>query len=812
MRSWRKPSLYLIVLILFPLILMSPLLLTGKVMFWGTVSLQFVPWVVQAASTIEAGALPLWNPLVGMGAPLLANYQSALIYPPNWLVLASAALGGAGWAAWMLTWLVTLHLIWAGLGMFLLARRIGLSSLAGALCGLSFSLSGYLVSRSGFISINAAVSWMPWMLLAVTWLVTGKTTFVKVITTGMVSAMLLFIGHAQTAWYSILFSFAWAAIITWQTGHPHDVDSGGAAGTVYGYTLRLVLAKWAALAISLGLGVCLAAIQLLPTAELLFQSQRSTAVEFEYAMTYSFWPWRFLTLLVPGLFGSPVSGDYWGYGNYWEDALYIGVFPLFLAISVVIGRVLGLIRRKKKATDTPARENYPLNNGLEIFLICMMTISFLFALGKNTPVFPWLYFNIPTFAIFQAPTRFSIWAVISLILLAGIGLDRLTRPERRALYWTRLGTAGAGAITLGAGLAWYFLGDISPTFLRATALFGLFAVTAGMITLSAPRRTADGSHPNIKPSIWGWIILVILGFDLVVASWNLNPGIQREFYDAESQSASVLRGLAGNLRIYLSPGDEYDLKFNRFMRFDSFWIDEKWSNLRETLLPNVQILDGLASVSNFDPLVTARFARWMEMLAQLDNSSEPARLKRFLNLMGVGAVEYLSLDAALGIDYQTIENSSRVSWVPCAQIVRDEEQAWELLAGGQIDSERVVILENRTENPSSICSNDTQMASISLIDDRPTRIHMQVSALHSGWLVLSDQWYPGWTAQIDGQETSVYRANYLFKAVNVPAGEHQVAWIYRPLSFVVGLLISALSWVIIGIFWLSYLLRIWRNR
>ena len=67
------------------LILLSPVLFTGKALFWGTSAAQFISWWKWAFDTILSGHLPLWNPLVGMGAPLIANYQSALFYPPNWL-------------------------------------------------------------------------------------------------------------------------------------------------------------------------------------------------------------------------------------------------------------------------------------------------------------------------------------------------------------------------------------------------------------------------------------------------------------------------------------------------------------------------------------------------------------------------------------------------------------------------------------------------------------------------------------------------------------------------------------------------------
>jgi hypothetical protein len=781
-------------------------------MFWGTVSLQFLPWSVLAARIIQSGQLPLWNPLVGLGAPLLANYQSGLIYPPNWLVLLSASLWGAGWAAWVQTWLVTLHIIWAGLGMFFLARMIGIRPLGQVVCGLAFALSGYLVSRSAFISINAAVSWVPWFLLTVTWLAKGRLALIKVIIVGMVTCMLLLTGHAQTAWYTILFSGAWITLIAWQDSNQQPSAQEALPTSSIGFKVRYVSLRLLLFVISLGLGACLAAVQLIPTAELLLQSQRAKAVEFDYAMTYSFWPWRFLTLLAPGFFGSPVSGNYWGYGNYWEDALYIGVLPLLLVTIMFVGTLVRYLRHGNKESRQQAPAAQSNQKAIVFFLLGTIFVSFILALGKNTPIFPWLYLNIPTFATFQAPTRFSIWAVISLTLLAGMGIDRLRRPKGRTLYWTRLGTAGAGAITLGAGLAWYFLGDISPSFISSTALLGLFALCTGILILFTPNEQDCGDKAGVKRIIWEWALLLVLGLDLLLASWNLNPGIDKDFFTKVASSASSLRTMLDGGRLHLNLRDEYELKFGRFMRFDTYQINEDWKNLREVLLPNLNILDTIPSTNNFDPLVSARYARWMDALAKIEKAGAGTMYFRLLNLMGVRAVEYLNHDNTSGVGFQPVENSDRFRWVPCAVPVHDGDEAWDLVFNGKTDIEGEVIIERGEDSPVFKCAHGEKSARTTIIDDQPNRIEIRVSSQEMGWLVISDLWYPGWRVEIDGQRAPVLRANYLFRAVQIPAGEHTIAWIYSPGSFWIGLLISVTAWILVGIMGLLYMTRRWKNR
>jgi hypothetical protein len=104
--------------------LLAPVYLTGKALFWGTPLMQFVPWWSVAWESLLDGHLPLWNPLLGMGAPLLANYQSGLLYPPNWGYLLLWALGGDRLMAWGMAPFGVLHLAWAGAGMIYLARRL----------------------------------------------------------------------------------------------------------------------------------------------------------------------------------------------------------------------------------------------------------------------------------------------------------------------------------------------------------------------------------------------------------------------------------------------------------------------------------------------------------------------------------------------------------------------------------------------------------------------------------------------------------------------------------------------------------------
>ena len=198
--SWAKNSKHLLWLV--PLLLLGGGIFTFKAIYWGTPMLQFVPWWEQAVDMLRAGELPLWNTEVGMGAPLFANYQSALLYPPTWLYLIGGLIGGVGVIAWLMAVLIVFHLAVAGYGMAAVLKRLGAGTWAQVFGGLAFGMSTYLVSRSQFLSINAAAAWLPWALAFGYDLVQSRKinwAFPKLI--GVLTLQLLS-GHAQTAWYT----------------------------------------------------------------------------------------------------------------------------------------------------------------------------------------------------------------------------------------------------------------------------------------------------------------------------------------------------------------------------------------------------------------------------------------------------------------------------------------------------------------------------------------------------------------------------------------------------------------------------------
>lgn len=737
------------VMLIGPSLLLGPGMLQGRALFWGTPLLQFIPWRAFALETLRSGFLPLWNPLVGMGAPLLANYQAALFYPPNWVLWAfDPAIGS--------TLLVALHLAWASIGMARLARRLGMSALGQAVAGMAFGLSGYLVARAGFFSINAAAAWLPWIVLAGDRLAAeapttpeARTRLAAVVRLAVLFALQWTAGHAQTSWYTLVLVLAW---IAWRM-------LPGRGGRQTG-TVLVGLAGAGALAFTL------AAPQLLPTLEYLRESLRAQSLDPVFAMTYSFWPWRFLGLLAPGIFGSPVSGDYWGYGNFWEDAIYVGVLPLLLAIVAAIRGVAG-------------RSQFA---GLSRFLLVGMGLTALLALGDHTPVFPWLFRNVPTFDLFQAPARWMLLFVFGMALLAGAGATEWRLVESRGLYWSRLGTAGAVAMAVVAWLAARAMPAVEPTLFRSLSLAGMWLVLAGALVLL--RRREAGR-------LWTSVTALVILADLLVAGAGLNPMTDAGLFRGRTETAGRL-GLDG--RVYMPADIEQRLKFEWAFRFDTFEALQDWRLVREAGLPNTLLLDAIPMVNNFDPLQPGRTLLWMQMLA---GHPAPAALMR---LMDVGWRSTPSPSSTPPVAFDPVTGGRRVRLVPQAVSASGGIQALALVAHADFDPEAEVVIEG-DGRPLPEGGGAGRAWLVPSAD--PNRLEVRVEASGPTWLVVSDSWYPGWVAEVDGQPAALWRADYLFRAVHVPGGGHVITFAYRPASLrwgaglaVLGTLLALVTWTV----------------
>src|SRR4030067_238371 len=185
-----------LLLILLPLVLLAPLVFGGRVLYWGVPLMQFYPWQHFAVETLRMGEVPLWNPLLGNGAPLAANLQTGVFSPLNvpYLILPTeVAMGDT----------TVLHVILAGLFMFAFMRSLGLRSHPALIAAVAYQLSGFFIARLAFLSITATFPWVAaWLWRAERVLQSGRGR--EALWLAVAVGLGLLAGHAQTALYGMI--------------------------------------------------------------------------------------------------------------------------------------------------------------------------------------------------------------------------------------------------------------------------------------------------------------------------------------------------------------------------------------------------------------------------------------------------------------------------------------------------------------------------------------------------------------------------------------------------------------------------------
>jgi len=414
----------------------------------------------------------------------------------------------------------------------------------------------------------------------------------------------------------------------------------------------------------------------------------------------------------------------------------------------------------------------------------MLPLSLVLALGEHSPIFLFLFRWVPTFSLFQAPARMMIWFVFALALLSGEGAMGWRRAQGHTATWARRLFASAIAVLLGCAVAAVIL-PVRSTFIPSFSRLGLLSAVACLVWLFGLRAEHEPSPAQRvafrRPVFGSLAALLLIGADLIWADYGLVPSTSSRLYSAPNPAAQTLAGELGGRRYYLFAEPLYQMMYEQFFRFDTFQGTSDWIAVRERELPNLSLLDGIATANNFDPLVPARIS---ELLAETEKLAWPAQ-GRLWAMMDVARV----LDPS---GWKEVTPSPQQAWGVCSvRSVPREEQALQAVLAPSFDPFREVILEGSEGAGVAPCHRSPAVTQLVSLDDGSLRI--SVHSLDNGYLVLSDTYYPGWQATLDGVSVPILRADYAFRAVQIPPGDHLVEFFYHPLSFWGGAWLSALT-------------------
>lgn len=194
------------------------------------------------------------------------------------------------------------------------------------------------------------------------------------------------------------------------------------------------------------------------------------------------------------------------------------------------------------------------------------------------------------------------------------------------------------------------------------------------------------------------------------------------------------------------------------------------------------------------PLVPYAFVR-IERLILVDEAGGRQLLSHLVNT-GDHTLSYRSEDVAVYYNHDALP---RVFLVHSARAVPDDEESIRILREPDFDPHSEVLLSSEQVVAGQPSTTGVDRAELLTYDTR--KVVVEVEAAADGYLVLADAWYPGWRVRVDGQESHLLRADLIFRAVHLSAGEHVVEFIYDPQSFRLGLWITAAALLLLSGLW-----------
>ena len=518
-------------------------------------------------------------------------------------------------------------------------------------------------------------------------------------------------------------------------------------------------------------------------------SGRTDAEQLAYAQSWSLHPEEVASLIVPefGGFRLPKENGstYWGRNPGKDNSEYFGVLVVVLGVVAIAG-----MRR----------------DPFVLFLVALFVLSLAYTLGGHTPVHWLAYHLLPGIKLFRAVGMAAYLFAFPACVLAAMGLARLLEADadgRDVLQKYLMISGGAiaalallvammpGAMTaLWNGL---FYSDIAAQkarilengldWLARGSTYVLLVVVGALAVLLLRLRGVVGVG----------VTVAILGVLTLCDTWRINSVFLK----------------------YETPSAYTDLRKENLRAKELMQVEGEL--FRILPLPDHHILnqaglglEGIPSITGFNNLTVGRYDRVLREIEPVTNMlwskyamgreipyTDADLLDAIHPLVNLLNGQYLVVPRGLALvppadrfssvgeadNYRVYKNAQALPWfylAPRAQVVADEDRVLELLRSGQIDPSAVALIEEalpfELTNPEVISTDRVQV-----IEHNPPEgfIHLQTQSENARLLVVSENYQSNWSVWVDGQPADMLRVNYVWKGVVLPPGEHRVEFRYR---------------------------------
>lgn len=740
-------------------------------------------WRLFGFGLLKKGMIPLWNPYLFCGSPFVANWHSAMFYPPNFIFLFLPPHAALNYS-------IAFHFFITGVFTYAFVKCLLNNRLSALLSAIVFIFSGpYLVQLFPGHIFNP-LPWFPLSLLLAE-LALRRRKMRYYVLLGCVLALQILAGHPQYMIYCLM------ALVSYLAFRAICDCRDAKCVSPLGYACG-------GLAVLLIVGIALSAVQLFPSWEFKNQSARALLRDPKAVSDVSFPPENVVTLIAPAFFGNMFDVRYWGRWLLWETCAYVGILPLVFALMG------GLFARNRYAR----------------FFLGLALVSLLLAFGAYSPLFKTLYYYVPGFALFRGQAKFIFLTTFSLAVLAGYGCHYMTvrSGERRNQLLIFGGAVLVAAIfilllclVMAAGG-----GERSPLWqamLRCRAALGF-----------------EGTPP-IHPADFHLIRAAYKGASVGLVTAAVWMGIASSII-MYTGLANRLRARVGALIIFVCLADlwHYGAKYILVSPLSScYWPKGvadffNFDRLNYRILAphiavpgaNQNMNEGIYSIDGYETMNVGCYKEYVDYSQGVSSAAQLAfAINAVTPMLEALGLRYLVLPAGqqfsrggyrLGFSggganiYEREAPIPRAYVVHKARVIPDRAGILPELNAG-FDFAREAILE---KTPGVALHEKTaagRTSGVEIASSLPEEVTVRAALPDAGVLVLSDVYYPGWTVHVDGRRGEMLRANYAFRAVALDAGEHTVVFRYEPRSFAVGARVALGALVVLGIYFCALAVR-----
>lgn len=730
-----------------------PVLLARAALFYFDVTELNYAYRHFYAENLKSGHIVFWCKYLYNGFPLYSESQAGYWHPLKYLFYPFFST----WVAFGFDMVASLAL--AGLGTYAWLRRH--SHPAGALAGaLLVTFGGFTWAHFVHTSMINALASVPWILwgLERSWR-TGRLW--GSLLAAFALACQVFAGHLQDAVFSV-------QLIALLTFYQVIVNRGFSTRRRF-----IVIGTFA-----IGIGILIAAVQWIPSYELLKRTPRTEGLGWKDQTFGSWHPQLLPSLFVRESYGTRAKDTDWmdGFYPYHEMNAYLGATAMLLAL-------LGARNWRNPWV------------GMWLF---MGFISAVFMLGRFTLVMDFWH-RIPVLGSSRIPVRYHLWATMATAALASQGISLILEEQRlklrRPLLLLAFFAALATAIFAWGMIPWWTeAGRWTTTYHRdrnAWLTRELLISSSRCVILFAASlcliRLANSLQKKNLRALIGFLLAALVGADLMASHWWDMPTVDPSFWTSPPAAAAIVKS---------------DPKASRIMGIPRYSAGEPgyaskptdFFAPRDAIGWSLPLAYGLESNIGETPFRPARLIRLTNLAG-----GEPWRF----SIEGVSHIisgqpmqtSLKPVTTGSAYVYRLPDPEPRLHWAKSVKIISGpgatEAQAEaELIKNGPANTTEVLVIESDSEKlpQSPVAPYPADItAGITLETDQGDTMRMQLNAASDAWLRIGVSYDPGWHATIDGQPAPIYPAQLAYMAVPVPAGKHTLEMRYLPAGFRLGL-------------------------